>query len=198
VRIPNEPSDGGMGAFSELLRLQTEFQTRLAEETLRYLRRLQGVAAPAAPGTVLMPGSTVELRAAGQPGETVEITIEVENRQRVHSVVTPMVSPMASASGTTWFPAVDPSLASLLLAPEEITTLTLRLPLPDNLPIGTYRGALLLQGFREGALAVAIDVRLQAKAQPKSVVPAMPRKNNAGKKSAAKKKAATANTSLDK
>ncbi|MCI0390633.1 MAG: hypothetical protein MOB07_17950 [Acidobacteria bacterium] len=188
MRVPNEPGDGNLGAFSELLRLQTEFQTRLAEETLRYLRRLQGASAPATPGTVLMPGSMVELQAAGRPGETVELTLEVENRQRAHSVVTPMLSPMASAAGATWFPAADPSPASMLLAPEEVATLTIRLALPDNLPVGAYRGALLLQGFREGAIAVVINVRSSSAPKPKAgaQAPSMTKKSET-KKSETKK-----------
>jgi hypothetical protein len=185
VRVPNDPGDGSLGAFSDLLRLQTEFQSRLAEETLRYLRKLQGASAPATPGTVLMPGATIELRASGTQGGVVELALEVENRQRAHSVVTPMLSPMASASGVTWFPAADPSPASLLLAPEEVATLAIRIPLPDNLPDGAYRGALLLQGFREGAIAVAIDV-----GRPPAPKPSGGRRP-AGKKAAAKKAAKT-------
>ena len=42
MRVSNgtEPGDGG---FAGLLQLQAEFQARLSEETLRYVRRLQGV-----------------------------------------------------------------------------------------------------------------------------------------------------------
>ena len=192
MRVPNETGDGNLGAFSELLRLQTEFQARLAEETLRYLRRLQGASAPAAPGTVLMPGSTVELLAEGRPGETVELALEVENRQRAHSVVTPMLSPMASASGATWFPAADPSPAFMLLAPEEVATLTIRLALPDNLPVSVYRGALLLQGFREGAITVVIDVRSSPAPKPKAEAQSPSIIKKAGTKKAATKKVAKA------
>lgn len=42
----------GASPFSELLRLQTDFQARLADETFRYLRRLHGTLGPGAPGTV--------------------------------------------------------------------------------------------------------------------------------------------------
>ena len=35
--------------LSDWLRLQSDFQARLADETLRYLRRLQGAVAPATP-----------------------------------------------------------------------------------------------------------------------------------------------------
>ncbi len=125
---------------------------------MKYLRRLQAAGAPAAPGTVLRPDGSAELLASGAPGASVELKLEVENRQRVHCMVTPMLSPLVEASGVTWFPAAEPVQASMLLAPEEVNTLVIRLPLPANIPAGTYRGALLLQGFREGAIAVAVIV----------------------------------------
>lgn len=125
---------------------------------MRYLRRLQGAAAPVAPGTVLVPDGTAELRASASPGTTVGLRLEVENRQRVHCMVTPMLSPLVDASGVTWFPAAEPAPASLLLAPDEVAGLVIGLPVPDGLPAGTYRGALLLQGFLEGALGVAVTV----------------------------------------
>lgn len=155
----NDPGEGPSGAFGDLLRLQSDFQARLAEETLRYLRRLQGAAAPAVPGTVLLPEGDVELKASGAPGTAVELRLEVENRQRVHCVVTPMLSPLVAASGVTWFPAASPEPASTLLAPAETRELTIALPLPAELPAGAYRGALILQGFRDGALPVVIEAR---------------------------------------
>lgn len=158
MRIPNDPNNISGGPFSELLHLQTDFYTRLTEETLRYLRRLQGAAAPAVPGTVLMPDTTLELNASGSPGTSIELELEVENRQRVYCVVTPMLSPLVDTSGVTWFPAAEALPPSLLLVPAEVATLIIKLPLPTNIPPGAYRGALLLQGFREGTIAVAITV----------------------------------------
>src|SRR2546426_1122881 len=78
LHMSNEQGDGG-GTFSELLRLQTEFQTRLAEETLNYLRRVQGAAAPASPGTVLVPqdGDALVLRGFGERGVAVAIEAKV-------------------------------------------------------------------------------------------------------------------------
>ncbi len=65
MRISNDSNGAAGSPFSELLHLQTDFYTRLADETLRYLRRLQGAAAPAVPGTVLKPGAAgAELAAA--------------------------------------------------------------------------------------------------------------------------------------
>ncbi len=158
MRIASDSDGAASGPFSELLRLQTDFYTRLADETLRYLRRLQGAAAPAVPGTVLKPAATLQLEAAGAPGSAVELQLEVENRQRVHSVVTPLLSPLVDTSGVTWFPAAEATPPALLLAPEEVAQLAIQLPIPANLPPGAYRGALLLQGFREGAVAVLVTV----------------------------------------
>jgi hypothetical protein len=155
--VSNENAGGG-GVFSELLRLQTEFQARLAEETLTYLRRVQGASAPAAPGTVLVPHEETRLSAVGAPGSTVELRLEVENRQRVYCVVTPMLGPLVSADGVTWIPAGEPAQPSTLVPPGDVRTLELALPLPAALPPATYRGALLLQGFGDGGVAVSIDV----------------------------------------
>lgn len=159
ARIPNEPEGIASAAFGELLRIQSEFQTRLAEEALKYLHRLQGTAMPAAPGTVMLPGSDAAgLRASGRPGEKVELRLEVENRQRVHCSLAPMITPLVEASGVTWFPAAEPSPVVALVAPDEVTPLVISLPLPPKLPAGTYNGALLLQGFREGAIPLTVVV----------------------------------------
>lgn len=165
MRVSNDESKGAGGVFSDLLRLQTEFQTRLTEETLTYLRRLQGAAAPAAPGTVLVPEDGVQVSGSGLPGSSVTLALEIENRQRVHTVVTPMLGPLVSAEGVTWFPASDPSPASTLVAPGQVRTLSMSVSLPADIRPGTYRGALLLQGFGDGGVSVAIDV--PAPEQPK-------------------------------
>lgn len=162
VRVSNEESSGLGGAFADLLRLQTEFQARLAEETLRYLRRLQGAGAPAAPGTVLSPAAGVVLEASGAAGSTVVLRLEIENRQRVHCVVTPLLAPLVDAAGTTWFPAAEPSPGSTLLAPGQARALEVAVTVPPELQPGTYRGALLLQGFRDGGVPVAIEVAAPA------------------------------------
>ena len=95
VRVPNDPGEP-KGPFAEFLRLQTEFYSRLAEETTRYFRRLQAAGAPAAPGTVLLPDGAVDLQTSGAPGASVELRLEVENRQRVHCTVMPLLSPLVS------------------------------------------------------------------------------------------------------
>lgn len=158
MRILNEPEDEAAGAFGELLRIQNEFQTRLAEEALKYLRRLQGAAMPAAPGTVMAPDGAAGLRTSGRAGESVELRLEVENRQRVHCSLAPTLTPLVEASGVTWFPAAEPSPVVALIAPGEVAPLVIGLPLPPELPAGTYNGALMLQGFRDGAVAVSVDV----------------------------------------
>jgi hypothetical protein len=183
MRIPNDPSDGSRGAFGELLRLQTEFQARLAEETIRYLRRLQGAGMPAAPGTVVHPNDGGELRGSGRPGEVVTLELEVENRQRVHSMVTPLIEPLVEASGVTWFPELQLSPGSELVPPGEVRQLVLPVSVPAGLPPGTYRGALVLQGFREGAVPITVDVKRPAASRRASTA-----KRSAPAKGAAKPK----------
>jgi hypothetical protein len=163
ARIGNESDAESSGAtssggpFAELLRLQTEFQARLTEETLRYMRRLQGAAGPSVPGTVVLADAAVRLDAAAAPGESVELRLEVENRQRMHCAVTPALSPLLDSAGATWFPAAETLPPSLLLAPGEVANLTVSVKLPSTLPAGTYRGALLLQGFRDRGVPVSIQ-----------------------------------------
>jgi hypothetical protein len=74
----------------------------------------------------------------------------------------------------------------MLLAPDEVATLTIKIPLPDNLPAGAYRGALLLQGFREGAIAVAIAVTPPPAPKPSGVSPRSSTTKKATKKATKK------------
>src|SRR5512143_3807157 len=156
--ISNDPGGSSWsGPFADLLRLQTEFQSRLGEETIRYLRRLQGALGPAAPGTVVVAREGHELAARAQAGGTAELAVELENLQRVHAVVSPQLTPLVSDTGATWFPAVDPGSAFRIVAPGATAALALRIEVPAELPAGTYRGAVMLVGFRDGALAVSIQ-----------------------------------------
>jgi hypothetical protein len=179
MRISNEAGgpQGPKGAFAELFRLQADFQARLAEETLRYLRRLQGAVVPASPGTVVEPGDGFELRAAGEPGGQVELALEVENLQRVHCMVTPQLSPLVSTTGVTWFPAAEPSTSSRLVAPGAVERIALSISMPANLPRAEYRGALLLQGFRHTSLPVVIDAGSRPAARSRRGSPRKPRRN---------------------
>ncbi|HZS53237.1 MAG TPA: hypothetical protein VFA65_02455 [Bryobacteraceae bacterium] len=188
MRIPNEPSGGAANVFSDLLRLQSEFHSRLAEETLRYFRRIQGSSVPAAPGTVMLPDGSIELTGSGAPGSAVNLEMEIENLQRVHCMAAPMLSPLVDQSGATWFPACDYSLPALV-APGEIATLKIEFPIPQQLPSGVYRGALLLQGFRAGAVPVAVSVTGETAAEPKA---------SAGRKRAAASKQTRKTTSNSK
>jgi hypothetical protein len=158
MRVPNEPDEKRPGAFSEFLRLQADFQARVAEESLRYLRRLQGAFSPGAPGTVVVPADGLVLDVSGSPGGAVELRLEVENRQRAYCVSTPVLSPLVDAGGTTWFPEARPSPVSLLLPPGDVAMLTVSVPLPDDLPAGSYRGVLLLEGFRHEGIPVTVTV----------------------------------------
>ncbi len=165
--------------FTEWMRLQNEFQIKITEETLRYLRRLQGVAAPAAPGTVMQTGVSGETQARGNPGGSVEVSLEVKNRQQVHCVVAPSISPLVSASGMTWFPEIEPSPAFALLAPDETLDVIIKLPIPSKTPAGIYRGALILKGIRQGALPVAIQVGGKPLARQRGEAPKNKRRKGA-------------------
>jgi len=158
MKISNDPAEEKGRPFAELFRLQTEFQARLADETLRYLRRLQGSAAPASPGTIMIPDGVSELKGLGVPGSSVELRLEIENLQRVHCTASPMLSLLVSASGVTWFPESESSPVSLLVAPAATAELRLRVAIPPRLQAGVYRGCLMLHGFCDGALPVAIEV----------------------------------------
>lgn len=156
MRVDNGEEPGG--AFSELLRMQAEFQARLTDETLRYLRRLQGVLEPHAPGTVVQPEGDATLSGSVQPGETLTLSVDVENRQRVHTVVTPLLTPLVADSGTTWFPVSTAKPAYGFVAPDETLPLTVSVSTPTDVPPGRYRGLLVLRGFGNGGLPVVIDV----------------------------------------
>jgi hypothetical protein len=166
MRVSNDPGRAGgpSGAFAEMFRLQAEFQSRLAEETLRYLRRLQGAVVPSAPGTVVVPAAESALEASGAPGASAAISLEIENLQRVHCLVTPQLTPLVGSSGVTWFPAVESATASKLVAPSAVQEIRLDLAIPAELPAGDYRGALVLQGFRQSALSVVVHVGADTKA----------------------------------
>jgi hypothetical protein len=187
MRITNEPgSSGPSGPFAEMFKLQADFQARLAEETLRYLRRLQGVVVPSAPGTVVMPGQAMQLSAAAPPGGQAELSVEVENLQRVHCMVTPQLTPLVSATGVTWFPALESASASRLIAPGAVEKILLNLQVPAQLPDGEYRGALLLQGFRHNSLPVLATIGIAPPA-PTNQPEARATKNRRRRKATARK-----------
>jgi hypothetical protein len=146
------------GPIHDLLRLQTDFQQRLASETLRYLRQLQGLVGPAVPGTLVLPDLDFELAGQGQPGSKLTVAVALENRQRVHSLVSPSLSPLVSDAGATWFVEAVVEPQSVLLASGETATASITIVAPEGLPHGTYRGALLLHGFERGALPVRIVI----------------------------------------
>lgn len=164
MRLTSDPDGPGAGTLTELLRLQAEFQTRIVEETVGYLRRLQDTAMPVAPGTIVRPDPDAMVAGSGRPGGTVALTLEAENRQRVHCLVTPRIGPLVDQAGTTWAPEARADHAARLIAPTETATVALELVVPPDLPPGTYRGSLLLQGFRESGVPVTVTIEPAAKA----------------------------------
>ena len=158
MRVSNEPDEDKGGAWSELIRLQSDFYSRLTEETLRYLRRLQGASMPVSPGTVVLPDPNTSLAGAGKPGDTIRLTIEVENRQRVHCMVTPMLSPLVHTAGATWFPGVRFERPSVLIPPDQVETIAIEIAVPAEIPKGMFRGMLLLQGLRDNTIPIALEI----------------------------------------
>jgi hypothetical protein len=158
MRVSNDPEGQATGAFADLLRLQSNFQIRMTEETLRYLRALQVALSPVAPTTVVKPITGKELRAAGAPGQHVELELKLENAQRAYTTATAALTPLVELGGTTWYPVAEPSPPLLLIAPGETATLRVGVTLPTELPAGDYHGALLLQGFRQEGLSLVVKV----------------------------------------
>jgi hypothetical protein len=155
----NDPGGAGVsGPINDLLRLQTDFQQRLASETLRYLRQLQGLVGPVVPGTMVLPDPGLELQGSARGGEVVTLEVAIENRQRVHCLVSPMLSPLVSERGVTWFAEATVEPTSALLAESDTTIVRISVPVPEASPPGCYRGALLLHGFGKGALPVRITI----------------------------------------
>ncbi|MGN6193271.1 MAG: hypothetical protein ACTHM4_14175 [Rhodanobacteraceae bacterium] len=200
MRVTNDPAGqgGAAGAFAELFRLESDFQARLAEETLRYLRQLHGAVVPVAPGTVVLPSDGLELRATGARRATAQLMLDVENLQRAHCLVTLQVTPLVSAAGVTWFPASDGAMPSRLLAPGTSERFTLTLSIPAALPAGDYRGAMLLQGFRSNSIAVVVTVEDESSNSVKFVAKAKQKAAHAGATKTAKKAAKKSTTKTTK
>lgn len=146
--------DGGWGS---LLRLQSEYQARLTEETLKYLRGLQATLSPRTPGTVVQ-ANGLRLSGRGMPGGSVRLDIQVENRQRVHTPVSPSVTPLVSDEGATWYPVAELEPEAMIIGPGESKDLSVTLGLPDELPAGVFRGSLVLRGFLVEGVPVEITV----------------------------------------
>jgi hypothetical protein len=185
-----EKTEKTQNPLSEWLRMQLEFQGKLADETLRYLRRLQGAAAPVTPGTVLVPETSTELRAEAIPGGSFEVALEVENLQRVHSIAAPVLDPMVASSGTTWYPEADFSPAFALVAPDSVTKFAAKVSVPSSLPPGTYTGALSLRGLRQQVFRLTVAIagpRKEAVATTQDKLKASPRSTRP--KKAARRKA---------
>ena len=170
----SDPIGGGaQGPIHDLLRLQTDFQQRLASETLRYLRQLQGLVGPTVPGTLVLPDAGFELAGQSQAGSQLTLSVALENRQRVHSLVSPSLSPLVSDAGATWFVEAEVVPQSVLLASGETATASMNIVVPNGLPNGTYRGALLLHGYERGALPVRIVIEAP---EPPQAPPAPPKR----------------------
>jgi hypothetical protein len=157
MQLSNEDRPDG-GPFAHLIQMQAEFQSRLANESLRYLRRIQGVFEPYAPGTVVQPDGDATLTGELHVGGSIALAVDVENRQRVHAVVTASMTPLVADSGATWFPSVEAKPSFAFVPPNQTLPLSVTISAPADLPVGRYRGLLVLRGFGAGGLPVVLDV----------------------------------------
>jgi hypothetical protein len=160
MEINNEASEDRR-TWEELFRLQAEYSARLTEETLKYLRNLQAALSPRPPGTVVQ-GDGRRLTGRATPGERIDVSVEIENRQRVHTAVSPAISPLVGEDGTTWYPVASFDPAAAMLVPGEIRTLTVSLDVPDELSLSVFRGSLMLHGFLTEGVPIEITVAAAA------------------------------------
>ncbi len=179
---------GASGPFEELLRLQSNFQQKLAEETLNYLRQLQGMVGPVVPGTLVVPKTEHAVSVSACPGERAVLQFEASNRQRVHCLITPMLSPLVDASGTTWFAEAKISPSFKLLPADGRCLFTIELVVPKDISTGNYQGACLLYGYKDGAIPVHVAIRTAAKRSANTAKKAKKKvaRKRAGKKTAKK------------
>lgn len=157
MRVSNEGHQPE-GAVAEWLRLQAEFQTVLATETMRYLTRLQSATQAAPGGTVVVPAPESAITVSATPGQTVRLPVEVENRQEIHTTVTPALSVLGSPSGTTWFPEATAEPPSGLVGPGQVAPFAVSVVVPTALPPGDYCGVVVLHGFRDDGIPVTVHV----------------------------------------
>ena len=153
-----EPPQGAGEALSEILRLQTEFQGRMVDETLRYLRRVQGMFEPHSPGTVLRPDAPDTLVVSAPVGGRASVQLDVENRQRVHTALAAVLTPLVADDGTTWFVDADARPAFALLAPAEQKRVTVRIRVPADVPLGVYRGLVTFRGLQPAGVPLEVTV----------------------------------------
>lgn len=174
--------------FEELMKLQSAFQQSLSQATMQYLRQLQGIVGPVTPGTVVQQvegaGVTLKLR----PGGQAKASVNVENRQRVHSMVTPMITPLVSDTGATWFAQTAFTPPTALLATDEALEFALVLEAPKDMPVGVYRGAVLIYGCSDGVVPLEVTVAKQP-ATKRKATPAAAKQKTATRKAPARKTA---------
>lgn len=156
MQVNNDEPDHD-GGLAGLLHLQSQYQARLTEETLKYLRGVQAAFSPRAPGTIVATGG-LRLAGTGAAGGQLQLELSVENRQRVHTSVAPSLTPLVSDDGWTWYPTATFDPVALLLAPEEQASLSVSVQLPPEITPGVYRGGLLLLGFLRDSVPVLITV----------------------------------------
>ena len=185
-----ENSNQAPNPFEEMLKLQSKFQESLTQATMSYLRQLQGVVGPVVPGTLVDLTETEGVFVTVAPGKSISFDIEIENRQRVHSLITPMLSPLVNDTGVTWIPEVSTVPASKLLATNETGTFKFDLKAPTQTPVGVFRGACLIYGCTRGVVPLMVTVDRGPPGRRKPSAKSTAAKKVATKTAAAKKSTA--------
>ncbi len=157
MQINNE-AEGQDSLLTDLMALQAEYTARLSAETMKYLRQLQGMAAPATPQTVVQPDAERLLTASAAPGDAATVELEIENKQRLHAVVSASITALVADSGVTWLPLPDIDPPMLIVAPDETGSLNMTIPIPAEVPPAIYRGAVVMPGFIAGGVPLELTV----------------------------------------
>jgi hypothetical protein len=150
-------SDSATGGWDELWRMQAQFASKLTEETLKYLRGVQASLSPRPPGTVVRADGR-RLSASCSPGGTVHLDFTVDNRQRVHTPVSPSITPLVGDDGTTWYPAVAFSPHAAIVAPDDTRQIAVTIEVPDDLEPATFLGSIVLHGFATDGVPLELTV----------------------------------------
>jgi hypothetical protein len=145
------------GGWEDLFQLQAQYSAKLTEEALKYLRSMQSALSPRPPGSVVRADGR-RLTGRGAPGGRIRLDVTIENRQRVHTPVSPSVSPFVGDDGTTWYPVVAFEPIATIVAPDDTKQITATVDVPGDLEPGRFVGSIMLHGFVADGVPVEITV----------------------------------------
>jgi hypothetical protein len=135
---------------------ETEAVAGELDDLIGSVRSLAWIVGPAAPRTVARSDAS-ELRVEVDASGSAEISLVLENRQAAAAPVALAVSPFRTSDGTVWAP--DSQWETLVLAPDEVRPVALRLRSQSRPAPGVYEASLRLLGADDGVLRVVAQVR---------------------------------------